>query len=195
MRQLPSMPPELRRLVTRNKVILNKETGETAMLRELKAMDASELDDLFYRSVKGLMEYRNRAEMVDFVGRGRVTVAAGNAGVTLTRLAAVKATLLRVLGPTLKGGVMLWSFNSSLNAALEAYARGDALGFQREVALATADVVASDVVLPAVLGEAGKDLAASGLIAAADLVFFQPLNQRVLADYYNTTKSEHGVFT
>lgn len=188
MQHLPPIPAEVRELLALDKA---------ALVERLKGLSLTEQNALFERTLDGLTEFRDKAAAVDLFGRAgsRATVVGDDAAAAVIKVTAVKGSLWRQLSGKLKasGPLAIWNLNQSLTAASEAYGRGDRAAFHRELALAVAEMAAGEVVLPALLAEAARDLAAAGLVAAADAAFFTPLNQAVLDELYTTTLDE-GVF-
>lgn len=187
MSRLDEMPSEVSALLTyRN----------DRLVARLQSMRPDELNELFERTTASMMRYRDQVEVIDLVRRGRILPTAKAAGDVLTRMAAVKKVLLSVGGRVLGSAVRHLLLVPALQASMEQYANGDLVAFSRGVASLLTDLAgAGEAAMAAELADLGRQLAAQGLIAASDAVFFDPLNQQVLAAYYDTAADADGVFT
>ncbi|MGE0040754.1 MAG: carboxypeptidase regulatory-like domain-containing protein [Vicinamibacterales bacterium] len=153
------------------------------------------LDQFFERTFDSMSRYRDQVEAVDLVRRGRLAPTVEAVGEAVSRREAVQRLLLRTGGRALGAAAAHLLTVPAMRAALEKYATGDTLGFSRDVAGIFGDVIAPGAGLAAELADLGRELAAAGLIAAADAAFFDPLNQQALAAYYDTATEADGVFT
>jgi len=156
----------------------------------------SALDLFSERTLESMRRYRDQVEVIDLVRRGRLAPTVTAVGEALTRWDAVKRALLRTGGRVVGSAARHLLLLPALRGAMEKYATGDTVGFSREVAGMLADLAGvGEAAFAAELADLGRELAAAGLIAAADAALFDPLNQQVLAAYYNTATDPNGVFT
>lgn len=165
-------------------------------VRAADGKSLSALDQFFDRTVESMRRYRDQAEVIDLVRRGRLAPTAAAVGEALTRWDAVKAALLRAGGRVAGSAARHLLLLPALRAAMDKYTTGDTVGFSREVAGMLVDLAGvGEAALVAELADLGRELAAAGLIAAADAALFDPLNQQALAAYYHTATDPNGVFT
>lgn len=197
MGSLDEMPADVRDLLRlEGKDLTDRlELMRTHTVRAADGRSVTALDQFFERTLESMRTYRDQVEVIDLVRRGRLAPTVEVVTETLSRWKAVQRVLLRAGGRVAGAAARHLLMVPALRSALEKYTTGDTLGFAREVAGMLADLAGlGEAAFAAEMADLGRELAAAGLIAAADAVIFDPLNQEVLATYYNTATDPHGVF-